>query len=67
MIENQKSAISQEVNQQNDDDTLNDNKAEYIQHLVSKFKIDPLEIHRDQLTVSSHEKQIPAEMRDCKT
>jgi len=62
MIENQKSAIPQEINQQNDDYILNVNKAEYIQHLVSKFRIDPLEIHRDQLTVSSHEEQIPAEM-----
>ncbi len=62
MLENQKSAIAKEVKQQNDDYILNVNKEEYIQHLISEFRIDPVEIHKDQLSVSSHEEQIPAEM-----
>ncbi len=62
MLENQKSAIAQEIKQQNDDYILNVNKEEYIQHLVSKFRIELLEIHKDQLSVSSREEQIPAEM-----
>ncbi len=62
MIENQKSAIAQEINHQNDDYILNVNKEEYIQHLISKFTIEPLEIHQDQLSVSSSEEMIPAEM-----
>lgn len=62
MLENQKSAIAKEVKQQNDDYILNVNKEEYIQHLISEFRIDPIEIHKDQLSVSSHEEQIPAEM-----
>lgn len=62
MLENQKSAITKEVKQQNDDYILNVNKEEYIQHLISEFRIDPVEIHKDQLSVSSHEEQIPAEM-----
>ncbi len=41
---------------------MNVNKEEYIQHLISEFRIDPVEIHKDQLSVSSHEEQIPAEM-----
>lgn len=62
MLENQKSAISQAIKGQNDDYILNVNKEGYIQHLMAKFRIDPIEILRDQLSVSSHEEQIPAEM-----
>lgn len=62
MLEKQKSAVTEEINQQNDDYILNVNKEEYIQHLNSKFRIEPLEIHKDQLSVSTHEELIPAEM-----
>ena len=62
LIDQRRKSISAEINSQNDDYILNVNKEEYIQHLISNFHIDPVEIHRDQLTVSTHEEQIPAEM-----
>ena len=62
MIDGQKKQIVSAINSQTDDYILNVNKTEYIEHLVSKYTISPIEIHRDQLTVSTYEKQIPAEM-----
>ena len=61
VIENQKQRIASTINSQADDYILNVNKEEYIQHLVSEFTIPPLEIHRDQLSASTYEAQIPAE------
>jgi len=61
MLEQQRQAISTEINSQSDDYILNVNKEEFIAHLVSKFRIDPLEIHQDQLTVSTTEELISAE------
>lgn len=72
-LEKKKSAISQAIKGQNDDYILNVNKEEYIQDLIAKFKIDPIEIFKDQLFVSNREEQIPAEMHpnnyfvDCDT
>jgi len=62
MINQRKTSISTEINNQNDDYILNVNKEEYIQHLISEFQINPIEIHKDQLTVSTHEEHIPAEI-----
>ncbi len=62
MLENQRSAIDQAIKRQNEDYILNVNREEYIQHLVSEFSIEPIEIHKDDLSVSIHEEMIPAEM-----
>ncbi len=62
MLDQRRKAIVSEINGQNDDYILNVNKEEYIQHLISEYHIEPIEIHRDQLTISTHEEQIPAEM-----
>lgn len=62
MIENQKQRITQDIKSQSDDYILNVNKAEYIAHLVSSYMITPLEIHADQMSVSTEERMIPAEM-----
>lgn len=62
MLENPRSAIDQAVKRQKDDYILNVNREEYIQHLVSEFSIEPIEIHKDGLSVSTHEEMIPAEM-----
>lgn len=61
VIENQKKRIVSTINSQPDDYILNVNKVEYIEHLVSEFTITSLEIHRDQLTASTYEAQIPSE------
>lgn len=61
LTENQKAQIVSDINSQTDDYILNVNKAEYIEHLVSKYTIHPIELHRDQLSVSTYEAQIPAE------
>jgi len=62
MLENQRSAIEQAIRNQADDYILNVNREEYTQHLVSEFSIQPIEIHKDELFVSTHEEMIPAEM-----
>ena len=61
LIEKRKSQILSAINSQPDNYILNVNKTEYIEHLVSEFMIPPIEIHGDQLSVSTHEAQIPAE------
>lgn len=60
-IESRRS-IKSEINSQNEDYLLNVNKEDYIQHLIAKHQINPIEIHREQFSVSSHEELIPAEM-----
>lgn len=62
MFESQKSALDQAIKRQADDYILNVNREEYLQHLIGEFSIEPLEIHRDGLSVSTHEEMIPAEM-----
>ena len=62
MIDGQKKQIVSDINSQTDDYILNVNKTEFIEHLVSKYTISPVEIHRDQITVSTYEKQISSEM-----
>lgn len=61
VIENQKQRIVATINSQPDNYILNVNREEYIQHLVSEFTIHPLEIHKDQISASTYEAQIPAE------
>src|SRR5690554_1894141 len=61
VIENRKSQAMQAIQNQADDYILNVNKAEYVEHLISEYSIQPLEIHSDQLSVSVEERQIPAE------
>lgn len=62
MLENQKAALDQAIKRQADDYILNVNREEYLLHLIGEFSIEPIEIHRDGLSVSTHEEMIPAEM-----
>lgn len=61
LIESQKKALADSIRSQNDDYILNVNRAEYLEHLVAEYSIAPIEIHQDQLSVSTYEAQIPAE------
>jgi len=61
LIEKRKSQIVSAITSQPDNYILNVNKTEYMEHLVSEFTIPPIKIHRDQLSASTHEAQIPAE------
>lgn len=62
VIEGHKQKIVASINGQNDNYILNVNKAEYVAHLVTAYSISPIEIFTDQLSVSTEEKMIPAEM-----
>ncbi|MFT3930973.1 MAG: hypothetical protein QM709_11840 [Spongiibacteraceae bacterium] len=62
MLENQRAALDQAIKSQKDDYILNVNREEYIQHLKGEFSIEPIEIHKESLTVSTHEEMIPAEI-----
>lgn len=61
MIENQKQRIISEIQSQKDNYILNVNRTEYINYLISKYRIAPIKIHNDQLYVSTYEAMIPAE------
>jgi len=61
VIENQKQRIISEIQSQKDDYILNVNKTEYINYLISRYRIEPIKIHKDQLSVSTYEAMIPAE------
>ena len=54
MFENQRAALDQAIKKQADDYILNVNREEYLQHLIGEFCIEPLEIHSDGLSVSTH-------------
>lgn len=62
IINGQKQKITADINGQPDNYILNVNKDEYIAHLIDAFTISPLEIHSDQLSVSTEERMIRAEM-----
>jgi hypothetical protein len=53
VIEGQKQKIIADINGQTDNYILNVNKAEYVAYLVTKYTISPVEIHSDQLSVST--------------
>ena len=62
LIEKRKGQIVSAITSQPDNYILNVNKTEYVEHLVSEFMIPPIEIHRDQLSASTYEAQIPAKI-----
>ncbi|TFH75213.1 hypothetical protein E3V39_03555 [Gammaproteobacteria bacterium LSUCC0112] len=62
MFEGQRAALDKAIKSQADDYILNVNREEYLQHLICEFSIDPLEIHKDDLSLSTREEMIPAEM-----
>lgn len=61
VFDNRKDQALHSITSQTDDYILNVNKVEYVEHLVSEYSIQPLEIHDDQLSVSVEERMIPAE------
>ena len=61
VIENQKKSIVKAINNESNDYILNVNEEEYIKHMVSKFEIHPLQIHKDRLTLETYEADLPAE------
>ncbi len=61
LIENQKAQVVSDINSQPDNYILNVNKTEFIEHLVSEYTMQPIELQREQLSVSTYEAQIPAE------
>lgn len=60
-LEMRKQSVIASIESENDDYLLNVNENDYIEHKVSEAKIDPLEIHEDQIYASSSEQMIPAE------
>jgi hypothetical protein len=60
VLEAQKERLRNEVRAESKHRLLNVNETEYLDYLVSKYRIDPLIIH-DQASVSTREVMIPAE------
>ena len=53
--------MADEVRSEPDNKLLNVDTSQYIDYLVDRYKVTPLELHWDQMTVSQIERQIPAE------
>src|SRR5438034_9067093 len=53
--------LKQQIEGGNREYLLNINEEKYIDHLVSRFTIEPLVLHFDNVEASSKEKMIPAE------
>src|SRR5713226_1554611 len=53
--------LKQKIYSENSNYLLNVNETEYLEHLASEFAIEPLELRFDEMTVSSFERDIPAE------
>ena len=56
-----KSSINLAVRNETDDYLLNVNEENYLDHIVERFTIEPLDIHSGQLYASTYEASIPAE------
>ena len=54
-------AMTQQIRNERTEYILNVNEAEYLEHLTSKYSIDPLILHFDKVEASSREEMIPAE------
>lgn len=61
VLQNAIAKIKNEINEQTDDYILNINSIEYITYLTNKYKFETLDIHFEDISVSSYEKQIPAD------
>ena len=53
--------MTQQIRNERTEYILNVNEAEYLEHLTSKYSIDPLILHFDKVEASSREEMIPAE------
>lgn len=60
-LEQKKSLIIQSIGNESDDYLLNVNESDYVKHKVDEAQVVPLDIHEDQIYVSSSEQMISAE------
>ncbi len=60
-LEQRKSSVFHSIESENNDYLLNVNEQDYISYKVAETYVEPLEIHEDQIYVSSSEQMIPAE------
>ena len=61
VLEAQLQELRKEVHSEDKNRLLNMNETEYVEYLVSKYGVDPLVLHFDQVSISSREIMIPAE------
>ncbi len=61
VFETSKQSIKQQIEHESEDYILNVNQTEYCEHLASQYIIEFPELHFDQLSADSYEKDIPAE------
>ncbi len=61
-LDKQIDTLRKEVRAENKNELLNANEAEYINYLVSKYQVAPVEFKLDDKYVSSREENIPSEM-----
>lgn len=55
------SRLQKEVHAEGNNQLLNVNETQYIDYLVERYRVDPLILHWDDMTVSEREELIPAE------
>jgi hypothetical protein len=56
----QLSALHKEIREENKNKLLNMNEAAYIEYLISKYSVEPIEFIWDEMTISEREQMIPA-------
>lgn len=61
VFETSKQSIKQQINNESEDYILNVNHTEYCEYLASQYIIEFPELHFDQVSADSYEKDIPAE------
>lgn len=61
-LEQTKNSIRLAVENEADEYLLNVNEETYLDHMVDRFTIDPLEIHTDKVYASTHEAEIASEL-----
>lgn len=61
VFESSKQSIKRQIEHESEDYILNVNQIEYCEHLSSQYNIEFPELHFDQVSADSYEKDIPAE------
>lgn len=64
VLENQKSQLKKEIEEQQQNYLLNANETELIDHFIKKYQIEPIVLLEDQIYASDREEMIPAEQFD---
>lgn len=61
LLQHSAQSMEAEINKQANNYILNANRTDFIRYLINKYSVNNLEFFFDEVFVSTHEKDIPAE------